>query len=124
MSRTPAVVLDAAALVAFVVIGNASHGGLGDVANLAIIVAPFIIGWFATALVAKLYAEPLSLARTGLTFVIALPVAYLLRALVFGRGVPLVFVLVTTAFLALVIFGWRLVALGVTRMRARRRAPA
>lgn len=114
-----AAVADAVAVVVFAAIGRASHGedwlaGLGTTAW------PFLVG-AAVGWAASLgWRAPLAPWRTGLpVWAGALGVGMLLR-LVSGQGVQFAFVVVAGVFLLLFLVGWRLVAAGVRRWRARR----
>ena len=120
MNRWLAAALDAAAFVAFAVAGGRTHSAEYGIGDFAAIVGPFLIGWFAVALGMRLYRDPLSWVSVLVTFAGGMFVGFVLRVFVFGRDAPLVFVAVTTAFCAVFIFGWRLVALLILKSRERR----
>lgn len=104
----------------FAAIGRASHDsapfGLGLLQTLWPFAVALVIGWIAVLA----WRRPLAPVRTGLT-VAAITVAggMLLRALS-GQGTALPFVIVATITLLVFLVGWRLVALGIRRLRARR----
>lgn len=109
--------LDAVAVVAFVVIGRDTHNTSGTVAGTVEVAAPFLIGaaigWIATRAWTKPAAFSTGLAVVGTTIAVGM----VLRRFAFDAGTDPVFVLVATAFLALMMLGWRLVVLGLNRRR-------
>ena len=88
MMRSWAIALDAAVFIAFAVVGQDTPGGSRDIGTLAAITLPFLIGWFGAALGLGLYRDPLSWSTAGITFVAGMAIAFGLRVLLFGRGIP------------------------------------
>ena len=76
---------DAAALVAFSVVGLLSHHGTVSAAGLAHDALTLLGGWFAAALIFRLYTRP-SLARLLATWACGVTVGVVVRALVLGRS--------------------------------------
>jgi hypothetical protein len=76
---------DAAALVAFAVVGLLSHHGTLTLAGLAHDALPLLGGWFAAALVFRLYRRP-SLSRLLATWACGVTAGVVVRALVLGRS--------------------------------------
>jgi hypothetical protein len=114
------VLLDAAALVAFVALGRANHHLHGGGGWFLTVLWPFVVGWFAAALATGLYsARSAPWWRAVATCVLGVALALVLRAAVTGRSTPVVFGLVALAFISLTTLGWRLVA----RLAARARVP-
>ena len=114
-----AVVLDAALIVAFVLIGRASHGE--DLAPSAVLGTawPFLAGGLVGWLVARAWRSPSRLVPTGLlVWGVTLVVGVVLRALS-GEGVVVPFVITTAIILAVLLLGWRAVSALVVRRRAR-----
>ncbi len=108
---------DALALLAFVLVGMGTHATL-EAANAAIrfavLAGPLLLAWFgaAIALGAWAVAPPVSWralwGRTLAAWLIAAPLALLLRALLLGSGTLAVpFVLVTLGLGGALLLGWR-----------------
>jgi hypothetical protein len=105
-------VSDAVALVAFAVVGLLSHHGTVTAAGLAHDALPLLAGWFAAALVFRLYTRP-SVWRLLATWACGVTAGVLLRALVLGRtlngheaaflGVALTFTLLFVVVLRLAV---------------------
>lgn len=111
--------LDLVAVLAFAVIGRASHAE--DLAGTLLTAAPFVAGGVVGAVLARSWRDPLA-RRAGLAvWVGAVVVGLAVRAVVYGR-LPLSFAVVATVSLAVLVLGWRAVARLVVTVRARRRA--
>ena len=118
MVRRPALLLlDLAAVLAFAVIGRASH--TEDVAGTLATAAPFVVGAAVGALVARAWRDPLAWRSGLLVGAGAVVVGLLLRLAVTGR-LPLSFALVTTISLGVLVLGWRAVARLVAATARRR----
>lgn len=118
----PAAVLvagDLLVILSFVAIGRQSHAlSTADLAADLLTALPFVTGWFVVAPWFGLYRAAISttpaqlLPRLALTWVVAVPVSHILRALLLQRpipgGIPLTFVLVSLAYLGVVMLVWRL----------------
>jgi hypothetical protein len=103
---------DAAALVAFSVVGLLSHHGTVPAGGLAHDALPLLAGWFAAALVFRLYTRP-SVSRLLATWVCGVTAGVVLRALVLGRslnGHEAAFLGVALAFTLLFVVVLRLAA--------------
>ncbi|MBK9179805.1 MAG: DUF3054 domain-containing protein [Acidimicrobiales bacterium] len=112
--------LDLACLLAFVWGGRSSHGIDGDGSWFLEVLWPFAVGWYAVALAARLYtARTQRLARLAAVWVIGLPVAWALRAVALDRPFFTTFLGVSAAFIVATTGGWRLVGLGLGRLRRR-----
>lgn len=112
------VLADAAALVAFVLLGRSSHGVNGGAGWFVAVLWPFAVGWFAAALATGLYrADPFRWARLLATSVLGVTLALVLRATFTSRGTPVTFGVVALVFLTLVTVGWRAAARLVVRRR-------
>lgn len=120
-----AVIADLGCLAVFVAAGRQSHDIGGGAGWYLGVLWPLVVGWFGVALLDQLYARRTSWAlRYGLTLVVGVGAGLLLRAVVTHRSTPVAFVLVSYAFIAALTLGWRLVALGVQRLQARRHPDA
>lgn len=111
--------LAAGDLVAFNIvtaIGLLSHGeltGLDAIGQVAIIAAPFAIGWFliapfAGAFRADIASQPRRiLPRAALAWLIALPIGLLLWSLIRQKQIQTPFAIVTFITNLIVLLGWR-----------------
>jgi len=110
--------VDVALVVAFVLIGRASHneGALGTLVTLWPFLAGLAVGWIG----ARAWRTPLTVRWTGLTLWAATVVVGMLLRGVSGQGVQFGFVIVTAVVLAIFLLGWRGIAQLVLRGRARR----
>ena len=83
MGGRPAAFSDAAAIVVFAIVGLVSHGAsAGAFAHDAL---PLLGGWFAAALLTRLYERP-SLSRLLVTWAVGITTGVLVRALILGRA--------------------------------------
>jgi hypothetical protein len=113
-----AAIVDLVLVVAFVLIGRASHneGLLGTLVTLWPFLAGLAIGWIGS----RAWRTPFTLRWTGLTIWAATVIVGMLLRAVAGQGVQLGFVIVTTVVLATFLLGWRAIAQFVLRRRAGR----
>lgn len=116
-----AALLDAAAVVLFVAVGRNNHDeGGSPVAETLKVAAPFLIALTVGWVVARAWQRPDAL-RTGLViWPITVALGMVLRHWVFDRGTATSFIVVASIATAVLLLGWRLVALLVHR---RRRSP-
>jgi hypothetical protein len=101
---------DAAALVLFTTVGLISHGF--ELAGYARDALPLLACWFAVALALRLYPRA-PWRRVLLCWIVAVPAAWLLRALVLGRsfdGSELAFLGITLVFSLAFVAGLRVLA--------------
>ena len=111
------VLCDAAAIVVFALVGMASHHALSATA-FARDALPLVAGWFAAALVTRLYRRR-RLAPLLLTWVVGVPLGVGIRAVALGRpasGREAAFLVVSLVFTALFVAVARL-ALSLGRAR-------
>ncbi|MGQ9548271.1 MAG: DUF3054 domain-containing protein [Roseiflexus sp.] len=115
--RTALLVIgDTLALLIFAALGRASHGeeaGLMALTQVAETAMPFITGWFIVAPLFGAYRvqatgalQPM-LARTALTWLVALPIGLGLRALIRQTTIPVSFALVTFVTVLAIMSLWR-----------------
>lgn len=113
------VVGDVVAMLFFATAGRANHHETQSVSDVVTTAAPFIIAWFVCAPWLGAFGRMGSaatthprrlLARTAIAWVVAWPVAFLLRGLVFRGDVTAVFMAVALIFNAIFLLGWRGVA--------------
>ncbi len=107
------IVGDAAAFLLFAGLGRDQHQESGGPFSVVVTAAPFLVAWFVvaapTGLVSRAWSSPgrRSLRKVGLAWLVAWPIALLLRAALQGRGIPLSFDLVALIANALFLLGWR-----------------
>ena len=111
------VIGDLLCFLIFVAFGRSSHGeasGFAAILQIIITALPFIAGWFLVSPFVgvfrhKFLAQPRSMAlRTALAWLLAWPVALLLRGIFVDHGVPpLSFAIVVLLFNMLLLLIWR-----------------
>ncbi|HSO96282.1 MAG TPA: DUF3054 domain-containing protein [Acidimicrobiia bacterium] len=113
-----AVALDGACLVAFVLLGRGSHGLNGGSDWFLTVLWPFVVGWYAAALLTRLYRRATHpWWRATATVALGVTIACLVRVTATDRSTPVVFGVVAFSFLLLVTLGWRAAARLATRLR-------
>ena len=122
-TRIPALALaaDAVAVIVFAAAGRVSHAESDDLLGFAGTVAPFAVGLVAAWATPVVRARPAGLRAGGVVLAGTVVIGLLLRAAFTGR-LPLSFAVVTLIVLAVLLLGWRGIALLVAR-RARLRVP-
>ena len=117
MSLRVLVASDLFSYLVFAVGGRLMHssGGPGDwLVNTPRIIAPFLVGWFAAAIVFGAYPRTgrIGLRRFALNSVLAVlfgnAIGFALRATVFGDGIALAFIGAALGLTTLVVVGLRL----------------
>ncbi|MFG6401146.1 DUF3054 domain-containing protein [Microbacterium sp. P04] len=113
-----AFVLDAGLVVAFAVIGRASHdddlwAGLGQTAW------PFLVGLVIGWALTRGWKAPAAVGRTGIGVWLATVGGGMLLRVLSGQGTALAFIIVATLSLLVLLVGWRLVAQFVARRASR-----
>ncbi|HEY6495736.1 MAG TPA: DUF3054 domain-containing protein [Trebonia sp.] len=103
-----AVVLDVCCVLAFVIIGRASHAVGESIAGTASTSWPFLCGLGAGWVVSRAWHHPLSLRPAGLAAWLCTVALGMILRVVSGQGTAFAFILVALAFLGLFMLGWRL----------------
>ena len=126
MGLIAALLADAVGVVVFAGIGRRSHDEAEGVGAILTTAAPFLvalaIGW---AIVVALHqsrsrpSDPVRVDAGVIIWAVTVAVGLLLRRTLWDRGTALAFVIVATAFLGLVIVGWRGVYDRFRRSRSR-----
>ena len=105
-----ALLADACCVLAFVVIGRASHSDGETLAGVASTAWPFLAGLACGELAARAWRQPLALVPSGVgAWLGAVVVGQGLRVLA-GQGTAPAFIVVSLVFLGLFLLGWRLAA--------------
>lgn len=116
---TALVVGDIVSFLVFTVVGQSNHKEAISVGSIITIAAPFIIAWFIVAPFLGAFGRRASAAttrpipllpRTALSWVVAWPVAFLLRAVVFHGDITVAFAIVALVFNMIFLLAWRGVA--------------
>ena len=106
-------------VLAFVMIGRASHQAGESLAGVTSTAWPFLAGLAAGEAATRAWRRPAALVPTGVgVWLAAVALGHLLRA-VSGQGTDAVFIAVSAVFLGLFLIGWRLVAARVPALRSR-----
>lgn len=108
-------VLDAVLVVVFAVIGRSSHAEGLDVAGVWGTAWPFLAGLAVGWLAALAWRHPLAVWPTGVVVWAGTLLVGMLLRIASGQGVALAFIIVAALSLAILLIGWRGVALLVTR---------
>ncbi len=110
-----AAVADACCVLAFVIIGRASHAQGETLAGIASTAWPFLAGLAGGWLVTRAWRQPEALVPAGLgAWLGAAGLGMVFRVLA-GQGTAAAFIAVALAFLGLFLLGWRLAARLVSR---------
>ncbi len=115
-----AAAIDGVCLVVFVLLGRSSHGLNGGSNWFLTVLWPFVVGWYAAALVTHLYRAPTHpRLRAAATVTLGVVLALLVRVTATSRSTPVVFGIVAFSFLMLTTVGWRVAARFAARLRVR-----
>lgn len=112
--------LDAVLVVVFAALGRASHDS-AVFAGLWGTAWPFLAGLVAGWLVTLGWRRPAAPVRTGLGVWIVTVVGGMLLRAASGQGTAVPFIIVAMLTLLVLLVGWRVAAVVVRRVRARRR---
>lgn len=113
---TLAVGADALAVLVFAAVGRSSHAEVVDAVGVLTTAVPFLLGLLVGWLGVRAWHAPLRLPVGVAVWAGAVVVGLGIRA-AFTHRLPLTFVLVAAASLALFLLGWRAVAALVARSR-------
>jgi hypothetical protein len=118
--------LDVCCVLAFTVIGRASHAEAGSVAGQARTAWPFLTGLAVGVVASRAWRRPGSITGAGIAVWLSTVAVGMLLRVVSGQGTAVAFIAVALIFLGVTMLGWRLVARWVTARPARtaRRAAA
>jgi Protein of unknown function (DUF3054) len=111
-----AVLLDVCCVLAFVIIGRASHAKGETLAGIASTAWPFLTGLAGGWIASRAWQRPLALWPAGVgSWLGAVAIGMVLRV-VSGQGTAFAFICVALAFLGLFLLGWRLAATKLSRI--------
>ena len=110
---------DAGCVLAFVVIGRASHSDGETLAGIASTAWPFLAGLACGEVAARAWRQPLALVPAGAgAWLGTVLIGQALRVLA-GQGTAPAFIVVSLLFLGLFLLGWRVAARRVLRASGR-----
>lgn len=112
-----ALLLDIAWIVLFALLGRRSHGTESGLVAVAATAGPFLAGYAAAIVIARLRTAPTALGRGAIAVVITLVIGMAIRTVLFGRLPDPAFIVVATVALAVGMLGWRALALVWRRRR-------
>ncbi len=118
MRRLLGPAIDTCLVLAFVLIGRASHHDGGGLAGLASTAWPFLTGLAAGELITRSWRRPAALLPTGVGVWLSTVAVGMILRVVAGQGTAAAFIAVALAFLGLFLLGWRLVVSRVRLLRA------
>ena len=117
-----AAALDAVLVIVFAAIGRGSHAREATLAGLCETAWPFLAGLGVIWVLSFAWRRPLAPLRTGVpVWIGTVALGFGFRALA-GQGTAFAFVIVATLTLCLLLVGWRLLALALRGLAARRSA--
>ncbi len=108
MRRVLGPAIDTCLVLAFVLIGRASHHDGGGLAGLASTAWPFLTGLAAGELITRSWRRPAALFPTGVGVWLSTVAGGMILRVVAGQGTAIAFIMVALAFLGLFLLGWRL----------------
>jgi hypothetical protein len=114
-----AIALDACMVLAFVVIGRASHHQADGLAGVIRTAWPFLAGLAVGEVATRSWKRPMALVPTGVGVWLSTVALGMILRVIAGQGTAVAFIFVALAFLGLFILGWRVI---VTRVPAVARA--
>lgn len=105
-----AAVLDVCCVLAFVVIGRASHAKGETLPGIASTAWPFLVGLAVGWLAVRAWRGPRALVPAGIGAWLGTVAVGMALRVVAGQGTAVAFICVALAFLGLFMLGWRLAA--------------
>jgi len=114
--------LDACCVIAFVAIGRHTHGDGDSLAGIWHTAWPFLSGLAIGLLAVRFWRQPAAIRPAGIGAWVGAAGAGMVIRVLAGQGTAIAFIVVTFAFLALFILGWRVIAQVGRHFRHSRRA--
>jgi Protein of unknown function (DUF3054) len=119
-----AAILDCCCVLAFVIIGRASHARGEPLSGIASTAWPFLAGLACGWLATRAWRRPLGLVPAGVGAWLGTAAVGMVLRVAAGQGTAAAFVGVALAFAGLFLLGWRLVARLAGEALRRRQGPA
>jgi hypothetical protein len=107
-SRVCAVLLDVCCVLAFVIIGRASHTKGESLAGITSTAWPFLTGLAVGWVAARAWRSPFALSPAGFGAWLGTVAVGMVLRVISGQGTAFAFICVALAFLGLFLLGWRL----------------
>src|SRR5215813_11821852 len=114
--------LDVCCVLAFVAIGRHTHGNGDSLAGIWHTGWPFLAGLAIGLLAVRFWRQPAAITPTGLGAWLGAAGAGMVIRVLAGQGTAAAFIVVTFAFLALSLLGWRVALVTAQRFRHTRLA--
>jgi hypothetical protein len=114
-----ALIADLVAVLAFVIIGRASHHAGGGFPGLISTAWPFLSGLIAGELAVRAWRRPAAMVPTGVVVWLSTVAVGMTFRVIAGQGTAAAFIAVALAFLGLFVLGWRAGALILARAAGR-----
>ena len=108
-------IVDAVAVVVFVVVGQRNHDGSSDIYGIINLAAPFLIALGTSWAILRTWRRPFNRASFVATWAITVVGGLFLRRVIFDRGIAIAFIIVAVISLGLL--------LGLGRLLSRRISP-
>ena len=108
-------IVDAVAVVVFVVVGQRNHDGSSDIYGIINLAAPFLIALGTSWAILRTWRRPFNRASFVATWAITVVGGLFLRRVIFDRGIAITFIVVAVISLGLL--------LGLGRLLSRRISP-
>lgn len=108
-------IVDAVAVVVFVVVGQRNHDGSSDIYGIINLAAPFLIALGTSWAILRTWRRPFNRASFVATWAITVVGGLFLRRVIFDRGIAIAFIIVAVISLGLL--------LGFGRLLSRRISP-
>jgi Protein of unknown function (DUF3054) len=105
-----AIALDACLVLAFVVIGRASHHQADGISGVIRTAWPFLAGLAVGEVATRSWKRPMALIPTGVGVWLSTVALGMILRVVAGQGTAVAFIFVALAFLGLFLLGWRVIA--------------
>ena len=102
-----ALALDTAVILAFVLIGRASHHEAGGLAGLLHTAWPFLVGLAVGEVATRAWRRPMALVPTGVGVWLSTVTIGMIARVAAGQGTAIAFIAVALGFLGLFLIGWR-----------------
>ena len=108
MRRSIGIAADAVMVLAFVIIGRASHHASGGLPGLVGTAWPFLAGLAVGEAAGRGWRRPLALWPAGVSAWLGTVVVGMLLRILAGQGTEVAFIGVALAFVGLFLLGWRI----------------
>jgi hypothetical protein len=109
--------IDLICVLAFVIIGRVSHREALSLVGILVTLWPFLVGLVLGWVITRSWRTPFRILWNGVAIVIITVIVGMVLRLVSGQGAPVSFAAVALGVLAVLLLGWRGIALLLTHKR-------